>query len=191
MSLNQILENTVKSLDVKFNNVDLSTVNGAVYPPNPSSGSFRTAYDITGALIDGGLNTKFVSADLGSIVIEDKENITIQGVEYTTTRIMCSSIRVDVADILTAPVNSYELYITLPSIWKENSEFLYYSTSNAGVANFGNTFPSSVNTLGYPLEDDPTKFGFTYSMGSDVVIGSYVEGTTYYPRFDVLIINPV
>jgi len=39
MSLNQILNNTVKSLDVKFNNVDLSTVNGAVYPPvAPQSG---------------------------------------------------------------------------------------------------------------------------------------------------------
>jgi hypothetical protein len=184
MSINQLLIDTVKPLDIV-----VDTINGLPYPQEEDI--FTTFADI-GGNITAGTNVDEVLFATSQVIIEEKPNITINNVEYKVHRVFSEKPQIKTTATITGPENTFTLNFSIPNIYDGNTEILYNSTSCVGMITDGVASIIPFNGWGYQNTSDPNTFGMVFSIGTDAPQSfKMVASSTYYIKFDTYFANPV
>lgn len=188
MSLNQLL-NPVKELNVKFDNVDLSTINNEPYPPSDDNKKITTLGSIGGS-IEPATNGNVASAviDANKVFVEQLKNTIIGGTEYTTTRIYCCELKITSSATLVIPQNLVAVKVNIPS--KLSTTICRYFVGDLqGITNAG--VPTSAS-----LACDDTNTGYLnvgYAVGDPTTPTTtpLKINTIYDASFDIHLLTPV
>lgn len=186
MSLNQLID-PVKELDVKFKNVDLSTINNEPYPPTDDNKKITTLGSV-GGNIEPAPNTQNVSISNDDIFVEQLKNTIIGGVEYSTTRVYCSQISLTTTAVLSVPQNVCVLKVNMP-FKLVNSICKYSSGDLSGINNANNCVSASLSVddtnVGY------VNIGFITGDFNNPTLTPLKTNQGYTGNFDIHILTPI
>lgn len=188
MSLNQLL-NPVKELNVKFDNVDLSTINNEPYPPSDDNKKITTLGSIGGNIepADNG-NVATAVIDANDVFVEQLKNTIIGGTEYSTTRIYCCELKITSSAALVVPENVVVIKINIPS--KLASSICKYAVGDLqGITNAG--VPTSASLACDDTQTGYLNLGFIVGDPTNPTTTPLKVSTLYAGNFDLHLLTPV
>lgn len=186
MSLNQLID-PVKELNVKFNNVDLSTINNEPYPPTDDNKKITTLGSV-GGNVEPAPNTQSVSISSNDVFVEQLKNTLIGSTEYTTTRVYCSQISLTTTAVLVVPQNVCVLKVNMP-FKLVNSICKYSSGDLSGINNANGCVSASLS-----VDDTNTGYVNLGFITGDTTVPTATPlkiSQVYTGNFDIHILTPI